>query len=151
MIFWFEIVFLSSLIQKNQRQWWNSIKQPLEFDLQLIMGDTLDCPEKASRIRALGLTDPWCYFLFLIIIRNKLENVFFFHYIRKHNKMWSVAQNLSHNLPTAGRNLWPLGHRTCNKNVSTRSHRPGWFFLTFSPQLLLFYRCFSTSLKEKQK
>ena len=53
-----KIILLSSLDQKRPKAEKKSFKQPLELVPQSIMGDTVDCFEKVTRMRALGLTDP---------------------------------------------------------------------------------------------
>ena len=66
MIFWPKTVLINSLDPKRPKEVKKkSFKQPLEFFPQSIMGDTVDCFGKIKRKRALGLTDPWCYFSFI--------------------------------------------------------------------------------------
>ena len=66
MIFWSEIVLLSSIYLKTPK---SSEKVPsnslLKFVSQSIIGDSADCAERASRMRAMDLTDLCCYFSFV--------------------------------------------------------------------------------------
>ena len=57
-----ELDLLSSLDPKRPRTVKISFKQPLEPVPQSIMETLWVVLKKVSRMRALGLTDPWCYF-----------------------------------------------------------------------------------------
>ena len=152
MIFWPKIILLSKLDPKRPKA--KTTLLQTAFGISPTFYNERHCGlfrKNFTNGRA-GFHRPvMLFFIYFRLINKKIENnrqgnADLYHKIRL------VAQDWTKDLPFSGRNLWPPGHHTCDKNARTGSHRYGWFlFHNFSFQWMLTCTCFWVKLEVKLK